>query len=72
MLMIFLVIGGASKVLKILDVRILAKDPQKCVVWKAEKAHADTIRDVAWSPLVSHWIASAGIHTSVVHLTFYH
>jgi WD40 repeat protein len=54
------IIGGASKVLKILDVRILAKDPQKCVVWKAEKAHADTIRDVAWSPLVSHWIASCG------------
>jgi WD40 repeat protein len=30
------------------------------VVFKSEHAHTDTLRDVAWSPLVPHWVATAG------------
>lgn len=29
-------------------------------VWKVSDAHDDAIRDVAWSPLMPHWLASAG------------
>jgi WD40 repeat protein len=29
-------------------------------VWKVADAHDDVIRDVAWSPLMPHWLASAG------------
>lgn len=31
-------------------------------VWRVNDAHSDVIRDIAWSPLITHWVASAGTH----------
>lgn len=58
--------GGEEGALRLLDARLLANsvsggiDRSKCVSWFAPRAHADVIRDIAWSPLVPHWVASAG------------
>jgi WD40 repeat protein len=55
------VFGGVKKSLKMIDRRSLgsAAAAARCVVWKADDAHADSIRDVQWSPLVPHWFATA-------------
>eukprot|EP00466_Bigelowiella_natans_P007947 jgi/Bigna1/82426/fgenesh1_pg.92_\ len=45
--------------LKILDGRKL-NDLNKSARWKVADAHARRVTDVAWSPLVRWWIASAG------------
>jgi hypothetical protein len=62
------VCGGEEGALRLLDTRLLAgggdggavADRAKCVPWFLRHAHADVIRDVAWSPLVPHWLASCG------------
>jgi WD40 repeat protein len=54
------VVGGALRSLKVLDQRMLKTNLQQSVAWKVVNAHGDSIRDVSWSPLVPHWIASGG------------
>ena len=51
-----LVVSGASPTIKILDERTLSSN----AVWKRIEAHAGIIRDVRFSPLIPHWLASAG------------
>jgi WD40 repeat protein len=46
--------------MKLFDVRSLTKAPEKAVVWKMANAHNDVVRDLAWSPLMRYWVASAG------------
>ena len=58
------VVGGITRTLKLFDFRITGK---KAVTWKMEQAHNDSISDIKWSPLVPHWIASAG-HDAAIHL----
>jgi WD40 repeat protein len=53
-------IGGASKSLKLLDLRMFDSNEQKPIVWKHDNAHAATIRDIKWNPFVPHWVASCG------------
>ena len=53
-------LGGAKGDLKLLDARLLSSRSNKCVVWKAAQAHTGSIYDISWSPLVSHWVATAG------------
>ena len=57
-----IVVGGHSRTLKILDVRVMGhSDGPKPVMWKRENAHEGAIRAVSWNPLVANWIASAGM-----------
>lgn len=51
------VVGGANKVITMFDIRQLGSRKKK--VWEA-RGHYGAIRDVAFNPLVPHWIASAG------------
>jgi len=68
-----LMLGGEEGALRLIDSRILLSsgssgmalgstniDRGKSVSWVSKHAHTDIIRDVAWSPLVPHWVASAG------------
>jgi hypothetical protein len=57
------VVGGLRRNLKLYDVRLLGQAPsaqRSAVVWKVNDAHDDAIRDIAWSPLMPFWVASAG------------
>ncbi|GAB5359587.1 hypothetical protein AAMO2058_000556300 [Amorphochlora amoebiformis] len=53
------IIAGQSRSIKTLDARKL-KNYNNSAVWKAADAHVGRVTDVAWSPLIGHWIASAG------------
>lgn len=60
-----LLVGGLSRGLKLFDIRMLSKSPERSVPWKHGSAHDRPIRALSWSPLVKHWFASASDDATV-------
>ena len=52
-----LLVAGASNTVKVLDDRQLSDSKG---AWKRKDAHRSAVRDVRFSPLIPHWVASAG------------
>lgn len=53
-----LALGAKNGSVKVLDLRE-TDDASNLVSWRRDRAHNDTIRDLAWSPFVSHWLATS-------------
>ncbi|KAL0477255.1 tssc1 [Acrasis kona] len=53
-------LGGASRSLKLIDLREMRGGQSAIVAWRREEAHSDSIRDIQWNPMIPHWVASAG------------